>query len=147
MGNKLVGKTAEEKLQMRKEQYYRRIDKKYSGFHSEWVMFVGPANSGKTTLFNTLIDQQERLLNDANMASDNDDLLFPPYKPTERTIMGLKVFDSYNDKAKFPLSCKFLDLPGTIMEKTQNHIEWCFQKPSIIFITFDASVPLEPTSV
>jgi len=39
------------------------------------------------------------------------------------TQMGLKIFDTYNDKFLFPLSLKMLDTPGTIMEKPKAAIE------------------------
>lgn len=61
--------------------------------------------------------------------------------------MGLKIFDTYEDKILFPLSLKMVDTPGTLMDKPQPFIQQAFKNPSIIFIVFDMSKVLESTTV
>ena len=58
---------------MRKEQQFRRIAKKYHAYHSEWVVMIGPAHSGKSTLFNTLLDQRQDIKYDPDLEIDNID--------------------------------------------------------------------------
>ena len=52
--------------------------------------------------------------------------------------MGLKLYDTYEDKFMFPLSVKMLDSPGNIITRTV-HNEFIFSKPSILLLCFDYS--------
>lgn len=61
--------------------------------------------------------------------------------------MGLKIFDSFEDKLMYPLSLKLIDSPGSIMEKPAAAIQQAFSKPSIIFICHDMSKNLESASL
>lgn len=40
----------------------------------------------------------------------------PPYEATNTIKIGLKIFETINDKFLFPLSLKIMDTPGKLME-------------------------------
>lgn len=124
---------------MRKDQQFRRIGKKYKTFHSEWAVIIGPSQCGKSILFDTILDQNQKIKFDAE---NNIDILdqndLPPYTPTQNCKMGLKLFDTYQDKYMFPLSLKIIDTPGNIRNRTV-HNEFIFQKPTILLLCFDYS--------
>lgn len=48
----------------------------------------------------------------ANIEHDKD----PPYEATNTIKIGLKIFETINDKFLFPLSLKIMDTPGKLME-------------------------------
>ena len=108
------------------------------------MLLLGPPMAGKTSLFNTILDQQAKLVAEANINTDiTNEVYFPPYDKTTMTKMGLKIFDTFEDKVMFPLSLKILDAPGTLMEKPSALIEQAFDKPSLVFVVFDMGRALE----
>lgn len=44
--------------------------------------------------------------------------------------MGLKLFDTIDDKMLYPLSLKLIDTPGLLMEEYHNQAKFAFSKPS-----------------
>ena len=86
---------------------------------------------------------------DSNSQDEMDDIergideFFPAYEPTESIRIGLKIFETIDDKFLFPLSVKVLDTPGTIKNRP-GQIQFAFEKPSLIFLIFDYSKLLNP---
>jgi hypothetical protein len=66
---------------------------------------------------------------------------FDPYQESTDVSVGLKFFDTNDDKYQLPLSLKVIDTPGGI-RKRPAQIAYCFQKPSIVLICFDMSKKL-----
>ena len=54
-------------------------------------------------------------MDDSGEFKESEDNYFPPYDKTESIKMGLKIFDTVDDKLMFPLSLKIIDTPGTLM--------------------------------
>lgn len=144
MGNKNI-KSTKEKLLLRKDQFNRRVDKKLQFIHSEWVMISGPPQGGKTVLFDTLLDQmQQKIENLPDCETVDRDILindatyFNPYEKTDQIKIGLKLFDTLDDKFLYPLSLKLLDTPGALME-SQAMMQYAFNRSTQILLVFDFS--------
>lgn len=118
---------------------------------------VGPSGAGKTTLFNALLDQSNGTIADQfTLESESDDdgqaasadkgseegkFRFSQYQETTSVKIGLKFFDTVDDKWLFPLSLKVIDTPGTI-KKNVAQVTYSFQKPTIVLIVMDFSKKL-----
>ena len=66
---------------------------------------------------------------------------FSPYQETSDVAVGIKFFDTSDDKYFLPLSLKVLDTPGLI-KKRAAQIVYSFQKPSMVLLVFDMSKKL-----
>ena len=60
--------------------------------------------------------------------------------------MGMKIYDTHDDKKKFPLTLKIIDTPGKV-EHHPAQVKYCFQKPHIVFVVLDFSIKLERKDV